>query len=67
MVEILLLIYLAGMPAFLAILLWAMRGAPDEDLSDLYSLQGIAAVAFVIALWPVFLALGLYDVWSDEI
>ena len=63
---ILLTLYLAGMPLALVTLIWALWGAPQEDLIDVGTVPGIAAVVFFVLLWPVFLALSIYDVWTER-
>ena len=64
--SILFTIYLAGMPFALAILLWSLVGIGEEDWQELWTLPGLAALIVFVALWPVFLALSLYDVWSER-
>lgn len=45
---IILTLYLAGMPVSLAFLLWAFWGAPKEDLIEVGTLSGIAAVVVFV-------------------
>lgn len=63
---ILLTLYLAGMPVSLAFLLWAFWGAPKEDLIEVGTLSGIAAVVVFVLLWPVFVGLSVYDVMTER-
>lgn len=62
---ILLTLYLAGMPVSLILLLWALEGAPAEDMVDVGTLAGLAALATWVILWPVFLVITIYDVWTE--
>jgi hypothetical protein len=62
---ILLTLYLAGMPLALATLLWALVGIGDDDWRDLLTLPGFAALLVWVVLWPVFLAIRLYEVLSE--
>lgn len=64
--SIILTLYLAGMPVSLAVLMWAFWGAPKEDLIEVGTVPGIAAVVVFVALWPLFLALSVYDAWRDK-
>lgn len=63
---ILLTLYLAGMPVSLVFLLWAFWGAPTEDLIEVGTLSGIAAVVVFVLLWPVFVGLSVYDVMTER-
>ena len=63
---ILLTLYLAGMPLALVTILWALVGIGEEDWQDLATLAGLAALVLFVALWPVFLAISIYDVWSER-
>ena len=63
---ILLTLYLAGMPLALATLLWALVGIGDDDWRELFTLPGLAALLVWVVLWPVFLVLSLYDVWTEK-
>ena len=56
---ILLTLYLAGMPL-------AFVGIGEEDWRDLATLPGLAALVLFVALWPVFLAVSLYQVWQER-
>ena len=71
--NILLTLYLAGMPLAAATLLWAPQGVGEEDWRDMVTLPGFAALlVWVVALlvwvvfWPVFLAISIYDVMSER-
>jgi len=61
----LLTLYLAGMPLSLAFILWCLQGLPSEDWVEVNTLTGLAAIAAWVILWPVFLAISVYDVWSE--
>lgn len=63
---ILLTLYLAGMPLALVTILWALVGIGEEDWQDLATLPGLAALVLFVALWPVFLAVSLYQVWQER-
>lgn len=63
---ILLTLYLAGMPVSLAFLLWAFWGAPKEDMIEVGTLSGIAAVVVFVLLWPIFVGLSVYDVMTER-
>lgn len=63
---IILTLYLAGMPLSLGFLLWAAWGAPAEDMIEVGTLAGLAALATWVILWPVFLAITIYDVISER-
>ena len=63
---ILLTLYLAGMPVSLGVLLWALQGAPAEDMIEVGTLAGFAALTLWVVLWPLFLAISIYDVWSER-
>lgn len=60
----LLTLYLAGMPLALVTILWALVGIGEEDWQDLATLPGLAALVLYVVLWPMFLALSLYQVWQ---
>lgn len=64
--SILLTLYLAGMPLALAVMLWALVGIGEEDWQDLATLPGLAALVLFVALWPVFLAVSVYEVWTER-
>ena len=61
----LLTLYLAGMPCALVFLLWSLTGLPDEDWADLVTLPGMAALVVWVTLWPVFLAISIFDVMTE--
>ena len=63
---ILLTLYLAGMPLALVTILWALVGLDEEDWRGLCTLPGIAVLVLWCALWPVFLAVSLYQVWQER-
>ncbi len=63
---IILTLYLAGMPASLVLLLWAFWGAPKEDLIEVGTLSGIAAVVVFVVLWPIFVGLSVYDAFLER-
>lgn len=63
---ILLTLYLAGMPISMAALIWALRDAPAEDISEAWSLAGAAALIAWVVLWPLFLILILVDELSER-
>jgi hypothetical protein len=63
---ILLTLYLAGMPLALATLLWALVGIGDDDWQDLMTLPALAALLVWVVFWPVFLAISLYEVWTER-
>jgi len=65
-VTILFTLYLAGMPLALATLLWALVGIGDDDWQDLLTLPGFAALLVWVVFWPVFLAISLYEVWTER-
>jgi len=60
----LLTLYLAGMPLALVTILWALVGIGEDDWQDLATLPGLAALVLYVVLWPMFLALSLYQVWK---
>lgn len=62
----LLTLYLAGMPCALFTLLWALQGAPAEDLIEVGTFAGLAALTAWIVLWPVFAVICIYDVISER-
>ena len=62
----LLTLYLAGMPLALVTLLWALVGIDEEDWRELCTLPWIAVLVLWCALWPVFLAISIYDVMSER-
>lgn len=64
--NILFTLWLAGMPCALGIMLWSLVGIDDEDWRELCTLPGLAALVVFVLFWPVFLALSLYDVWSER-
>lgn len=59
-------LYLAGMPVSLGFLVWAFWGAPREDLIEVGTLSGVAAVAVFVLLWPLFVGLAVYDAFSER-
>lgn len=63
---ILLTLYLAGMPLAAALMLWSLVGIDEEDWQDLATLPGLAALVLFVVLWPVFLAISVYEVWSER-
>jgi len=63
---ILLTLYLAGMPLALVTILWALVGIGEEDWQDLATLPGLAALVLFVALWPVFLAVSVYEAMSER-
>jgi len=54
------------MPLALATLLWALVGIGDDDWQDLLTLPGFAALLVWVVFWPVFLAISLYEVWTER-
>lgn len=64
--SILLEIYLVGMPVSLFVLLWAVEGAPREDLIEVGTVAGLAALAAWVLLWPLFLVICLYDAITER-
>lgn len=64
--SILLTLYLAGMPIAFFTLLWALWQVPDDDWREMFTLPGFAAVLVWVALWPLFLAVCIYDVWTER-
>lgn len=63
---VLLTLYLAGMPLALVTVLWCLQGLPSEDWVEVTTVTGLAAIAVWVILWPVFLAISIYDVWSER-
>ena len=63
---ILLTLYLAGMPFSLGVLLWALGGLASEDMEEVFSPAGFVAVMLWVVLWPVFLAVTLFDVMQER-
>lgn len=63
---ILLTLYIAGMPLAAALMFWSLVGIDDEDWRDLCTLPGLAALIVFVALWPVFLAISVYEVWTER-
>lgn len=63
---VLLTLYLAGMPLALATILWAFVGIGEEDWRDLATLPGLAALVLFVVLWPIFLAVSLYEAFSER-
>lgn len=63
---ILLALYLAGMPLAAALMLWSLVGIDEEDWRELCTLPGLAALVVFVVLWPVFLAISVYEVWSER-
>jgi len=63
---ILLTLYLAGMPLALVTILWVLVGIGEEDWQDLATLPGLAALVLFVVLWPVFLAVSVYEVWTER-
>ncbi len=59
-------LYLTGMPLALVTLLWSLSGLPDDDWGDLLTLPGFAALLVWVLFWPVFLAISLYEVWTER-
>lgn len=62
----LLTLYLAGMPVSLGFLVWAFWGAPAEDLIEVGTVSGVAAVLVFVLLWPIFVGLAVYDAISER-
>jgi len=65
-VNTLLTLYLAGMPFALVTLFWALRGLPEEDWREVYTVSGFVAVMAWVIFWPLFLAWSLADVWTER-
>ena len=63
---VLLTLYLAGMPLAAALMLWSLVGIDEEDWRELCTLPGLAALVVFVVLWPVFLAISVYEVWSER-
>ncbi len=63
---ILLTLYLAGMPLALVTILWALVGIGEEDWQDMATLPGLAALVLYVVLWPMFLAVSVYEVWTER-
>lgn len=63
---ILLTLYLAGMPLAAVFLICAFWEAPKEDMMEISTLSGAAAVVVFILLWPWFLGLAAYDAFSER-
>lgn len=63
---IILTLYLAGMPVSLVFLLLAFWGAPKEDLIEVGTISGIAAVVVFVVLWPIFVGLSVYDAFLER-
>lgn len=63
---ILLTLYLAGMPLAAALMLWSLVGIDDEDWRELCTLPGLAALLVFVLGWPVFLAISVYEVWTER-
>lgn len=63
---ILLTLYLAGMPPAAALMLWSLVGIDEEDWRELCTLPGLAALVVFVVFWPVFLAISVYEVWSER-
>ena len=59
-------IYLAGMPVSLGVLLWALGGLASEDMEEVFTPAGFVAVTLWVALWPLFLAMTLFDVMQER-
>jgi type IV secretory pathway TrbL component len=64
--SIILTMYLAGMPFTLALLLWALSGAPKDELIEVGTVTGIIAVGLFVLLWPLFIFLSIYDVMTER-
>lgn len=62
----LLTLYLAGMPLALATILWALVGIGEEDWQELATLPGLAALVLFVVLWPIFMAVSLYEALSER-
>jgi hypothetical protein len=67
MIETLFLIYLAGMPISLVFLYWAVLSVPREEMPPVRLIDILMPLMIWALLWPIFMALILYEVWSDEI
>ena len=63
---ILLTLYLAGMPLAAALMLWSLVGIDEEDWRELCTLPGLAALVSFVVLWPLFLAVSVYEVWTER-
>lgn len=64
--SIILTLYISGMPLAAALMLWSLVGIDEEDWRELCTLPGLAALAVFVVLWPVFLAVSVYEVWSER-
>lgn len=62
----LLTIWLAGMPFALAFLIRAFWEAPKEDMMEISTLSGMAALVVFVVFWPVFLFLAIKDAISER-
>lgn len=58
-------IWLAGMPCALVWLVRELWDAPDQA-DGLGHWSGIAAVAVFVVLWPVFLAIAVYENYLER-
>lgn len=67
MIETLFLIYLAGMPVSLVFLYWAVLSVPKEEFPPVRLIDILFPLMIWALLWPVFVALILYDVWTDDL
>lgn len=64
--SVILTLYLAGMPISLGFLVWAFWGAPAEDMMEVGTFAGLAALTLWVVLWPLFLIITVYDVISER-
>ena len=63
---ILLTLWIAGMPLAAITLLWALWEVPDDDWREMFTLPGLAALLVWVVLWPLFLALIVYEQLLDQ-
>lgn len=64
MLEILAILYLAGMPLAGVFLWWSLRELPRDEFADMPAT--ILAAALFIVAWPIFFGLALYDAISER-
>jgi hypothetical protein len=64
--NILLTLWIAGMPLAAITLLWALWEVPGDDWNELFTLPGLAALLVWVVFWPVFLALTVFDVMTER-
>jgi hypothetical protein len=46
--------------------MWALWEAPDDDWREMFTLPGLAALLVWVVLWPLFLALIVYEQLLDQ-